>query len=89
MTDVEWQKAYDKAVDELIRLNRDARTHGSYVAFSGPGYIFGQIDPALPYGVIRNGDGRLFDILPPHERAEHPLPAGYCAGQLRAEVVLE
>lgn len=82
-------ETYDEAVDELIRLNKDAHAKGLYVAFSGQAYIFGVIDPSLPYGVIRNGDGRLYDILKPDERIKHPLPEGYRPGALRAQIIQE
>ena len=80
-------KTYDDDIDELIKLNREAREIGMYVAFSGPAYIYGNIDPDLPYGIIRNGDGVFYDTLTPGERAEHPLPANYRPGQYRAMVI--
>ena len=70
---------YDEAVEQLRQWNREMPRTGYYAAFSGPGIIVGKVDPTLPYGVVRNGDGRLFDVLYPHERADHPLPDGWRA----------
>jgi hypothetical protein len=79
---------YDQDIDKLIAWNRDLRPRGLFAAFSGSsGFILGQIDPDLPYGVIRNGDGRLYDVLEPAERQENPLPEGYHAGEFRALVI--
>ena len=87
MTD-NWQKQYDAAIDMLIRWNADLRPKGLFAAFSGSsGFMIGLIDPDLPYGVIRNGDGRLYDVLTPDEREAHPLPEGYRQAEIRAQVI--
>ncbi len=83
----EWEKQYNKDIDELIRANAVARLIGEYVAFSGPAILTGSIDPDLPYGVIRNGNGTLYDVLLPDERAKNPLPDGYHPGKMRAVVI--
>jgi len=66
---------FEQQIDELKRMNHPVGK--VRVAFSGPALLIGPTDPTLPYGVIRNGDGRLFDILYPHERAARPLPDGF------------
>lgn len=67
----------DEQVLTLRENNRKLRKHGMYFAFSGPAQAIGGLDPDWPYGVIRNGDGRMLDILYPEERAETPLPDGW------------
>lgn len=87
-TMTEEKSQYDKDIDTLIEENRKLRPDGMYVAFSGStGFIIGPIDSSLPYGVIRNGDGKLYDVLTPEERVDHPLPPEYKPGEYRARVV--
>lgn len=68
---------YDEDMQRLIEWNRKAREVGFCVGYSSSGFTFSYIDPTLPHGVIKNGDGRYFDVLEAVERAEYPLGEGW------------
>lgn len=68
---------HEVSMNQLRDAYKSLYKSGFYIAFSGGGLVVEHLDPTLPYGVIRNGDTRLLDVLYPDERKAEPLPDGW------------